>query len=566
MLERSTGIEVVGTAPWGTHFCQFYRTKGDLLDILLPYFEAGLRQNEFCMWVTCAPLTCEDAAAALAARCPEGKDWIESGAIEIVPHDRWYVLDGAFDMDRVLGGWVDKLQGARRRGFDGLRLTGNTFWLEQADWGTFADYEAAVNAVIGQYQMLALCTYSLERCGASEIMDVIKNHEFALMKRHGQWEIVESLQRRTAVESLRRSEERFRALFEHSLNGLALHEIVTDEGGRAIDYVFLQVNRAFEELTGLRADQVIGRRVTEVLPGIEQTPFISIYGQVALTGRATHFEEFSPQIGRHYEITAFSPAPRQFAVTFMDVTDRKAAETALREQATALADANRLKDEFLTTLSHELRTPLNAMLGWASLLRTERLDAATARRGLETIERNARAQKTLIEEILDVSRLISGKMRLDLQPVALAPFLRDVVCVWQPEADNRGVELQLDAVGDLTVQLDRDKCQRVFDNLLKNALEAVHRGPGEVRVEVTLLVGEQVRIAIADTGPGVPEGLDVFALFESTKPEGTGLGLPICKQIVAAHGGGLGFAGINPHGTVFNVDLPIGGPPVATAR
>ena len=100
----------------------------------------------------------------------------------------------------------------------------------------------------------------------------------------------------------------------------------------------------------------------------------------------------------------------------------------------------------------------------------------------------------------------------------------------------------------------------MFDNLLKNALEAIDRGPGQVSVRVAMLTPGMVRVSVLDSGPGVPEGLDVFALFETTKPHGTGLGLATCKQIVTAHGGGLNFARVTPHGTAFHVDLLIQGP------
>ncbi len=106
----------------------------------------------------------------------------------------------------MLQGWVDKLQGALDRGFEGLRLTGNTFWLEDEDWDDFTAYEEAVNRVIGQYRMLALCTYSLDRCGAPEIMDVVSNHRFALLKRAGRWQIIESSEQRKTEAALRESE------------------------------------------------------------------------------------------------------------------------------------------------------------------------------------------------------------------------------------------------------------------------------------------------------------------------------------------------------------------------
>jgi signal transduction histidine kinase len=133
--------------------------------------------------------------------------------------------------------------------------------------------------------------------------------------------------------------------------------------------------------------------------------------------------------------------------------------------------------------------------------------------------------------------------------------------MWQPEAEGREVTLTLEAAAvDLAVRIDRHQCRRVFDNLLRNALEAIDRGPGQVSVRAAMLTPETVRVSVLDSGPGVPDGLDVLALFETTKPHGTGLGLATCKQIVTAHGGGLGFARMTPRGAVFHVDLLIQGP------
>lgn len=203
---RKTGSDVIGSVPWATHFCQFYQTKQDLLDILVPYFKAGLENNEFCMWITAEPLGVEGAKEAMARALPDFDRYLAKGQMEIMPHTDWYLKGGAFESQRVLNGWVDKLEQALASGYAGLRLTGNTFWLEKKDWKSFADYEAAVNSVIGKCNMLALCTYCLDRCSAAEIIDVIRNHQFALIKREGKWELIESSIYKQTEEALKESQ------------------------------------------------------------------------------------------------------------------------------------------------------------------------------------------------------------------------------------------------------------------------------------------------------------------------------------------------------------------------
>ena len=336
---RRTGIDVIGDVPWGTHVCQFYGNKQDLLDILVPYFRQGLADNEFCMWMTSEPLKAAEAKAALRSVDPALDEYLRKGQMEVLDYTEWYTPTGQFDGDEVLKGWVEKQEEALVRGYEGLRLTGNTFWLEKRDWADFTAYEEAVNRVIGQYRMLAVCTYSLDKCGAPEIIDVVSNHRSALIKRAGRWRAIETSERARAEEALHESHERYRGLFDSMTEGFALHEIVTDEQGRPVDYRFLDLNPAFERLTGLQRADLVGKRVLEALPGTESY-WIENYGHVALTGEPAHFENHSAALGRWYEVYAYRPAFRQFAVVFTDVTARKQAE-AEREQLLGAVQAER---------------------------------------------------------------------------------------------------------------------------------------------------------------------------------------------------------------------------------
>ncbi len=330
---RRSGIDIISDVPWGTHFCQFYRTKEDLLDILLPYFRAGLENNEFCMWITSQPLSDQEALEAIRKTVPASDRYLANGQIEILPHSEWYLKEGRFSSGRVLGGWVEKLNEALVRGYDGLRLSGNTFWLEREGWTDFLAYEEEVNNIVGKYPMIAMCTYSLDKCGSADVLDVVNTHQFALSMRDGKWDLVESADHRQAVEALKESEARYRSLFENMINGFAYHRVITDEGGRPVDYVFLEVNNAFERLTGLEGSDIIGKGVREVLPGIEHDPadWIGVYGKVALGGKEIRFEQYAERLGKWYSVLAYSPMLGFFVAIFEDITDRKRTEEALRE-------------------------------------------------------------------------------------------------------------------------------------------------------------------------------------------------------------------------------------------
>ena len=204
---RKSGIDVIGGVPWGTHFCQFYQTKQDLIDILVPYFKAGLEDNEFCMWVTSEPLMVDEAAEAMKKAVNDFDGYLHGRQMEIIAYSEWYLLSGTFDDDRVLNGWIDKLEQALARGYSGLRLTGNTLWLERNHWRAFTEYEAKVNDVIGKYRMMAACTYNLDKCDGTAVIDVVKNHQFALIKQEGKWDIIESTIYKQAKQALLENEQ-----------------------------------------------------------------------------------------------------------------------------------------------------------------------------------------------------------------------------------------------------------------------------------------------------------------------------------------------------------------------
>ena len=247
---RNTGLRIIGQMPWGSHLCQFYHTKRDLLEILLPYFKAGLKNNEFCMWITSEPLSAKEAKNALKREVKNLDRLIKKGQIEILDYSRWYTKGGRFNADRVLAGWVEKEYQALKKGFSGLRLTGNTFWLEKKDWNNFTEYEAKVNNAIGRHQMLAICTYSLNKCNASQVIDVVNNHQFALIKRDGKWVSVESSSYRMAADNLREVSHKYELLIEN----IPLHIAAIDQTGK-----FIIWNKYSEGSFGYKKKEALGK-------------------------------------------------------------------------------------------------------------------------------------------------------------------------------------------------------------------------------------------------------------------------------------------------------------------
>jgi C4-dicarboxylate-specific signal transduction histidine kinase len=191
---RNTGIDPVGDMPWGTHFCHFYETPDDLLDTLLPFFKTGLEANEFCAWVVSEPLTERGVWQALERAVPDFDRYVSDRSIEVLSARDVYLAGGEIDLHRIIANWNGKLKQALSRGYSGIRVTGNTAWLEQKQWRDFMEYEAQLNRGISDQLMLVLCTYPLTTSSANEFLDVTATHQFAVAKRRGRWEVVETPQ------------------------------------------------------------------------------------------------------------------------------------------------------------------------------------------------------------------------------------------------------------------------------------------------------------------------------------------------------------------------------------
>ena len=234
-----------------------------------------------------------------------------------------------------------------------------------------------------------------------------------------------------------------------------------------------------------------------------------------------------------------------------------------RQRALMQADeANRLKDEFLSTLSHELRTPLNAIYGWARILRSRNLDPSTAH-AVEVIERNASAQLRLINDVLDVSRIITGKMRLALEPVDVPSVLRATIDTIRPSIELKGVRLEAHIPDDVPpVLADRQRLEQVFWNLLSNALKFTR--PHDAITASLRVAGGEIELEIADTGIGIPQDVlpvvfDRFRQADSSTTRthgGLGLGLAIVKEITQLHGGSVHVKSAGEgHGATFTIRL-----------
>ena len=364
--------------------------------------------------------------------------------------------------------------------------------------------------------------------------------------------------------------------------------------GKDLNSIITSWNFGAERIFGYTADEMIGTSIMRLIPPDRREEELEILSRIRRGERFDHFETIRlAKDGRQLDVSiTVSPIKDSTghvvgaSKVARDITERKKTEEALKkaaEEAEAanrerlqLLDrerearlqaerANRLKDEFLATLSHELRTPLNAVLGWSNILRLAKLEGEELRQGLDTIERNARVQAQIIDDLLDMSRIISGKVRLDVQRVDLPAVLNESIETLRATAEAKGIRLQV-VVDPFAgpISGDPSRLQQVFWNLLNNAIKFTPKG-GKVRV-VLERVNSHVEVSVIDTGEGIaPEFLPyIFDRFQqgdastTRRHGGLGLGLAIVKQLVGLHGGDVSVkSGGIGQGAAFLVQLPL---------
>jgi hypothetical protein len=383
-------------------------------------------------------------------------------------------------------------------------------------------------------------------------------------------------ERKQVKEALEQSEAKFRRLFESNLVGVAFWNaegFITD----ANDAYLRLVGYSRQEFDAL--GKIQWRSLTP--PEYNDVDNRALEEAFATRVSSIYEKEYVRRDGTRVQVVlgiALMDNSQVNGVAFvLDISERKRAELErdrllLAEQkARATAEAaNRMKDEFLAVLSHELRSPLNAMLGWLTLLRTRKFDEAATARALETVERNARAQAQLVEDLLDVSRIIQGKLRLNVRAVDLLSVIEAAIDTVRPTAQAKNIELQpvLDPVAG-PVFGDSDRLQQIVWNLLSNAVKFTPKGGrAQIRLE---RVHSYVEIVVADTGQGIsPEFLpyvfDRFRQADSSMTRsfgGLGLGLSIVRNLVELHGGSVHVESPGEgQGTTFTVKLPLS--PVST--
>jgi PAS domain S-box-containing protein len=592
---RKSGISVVGDLPWGTHFCHFYETEDDLLDILIPFFKAGLENNEFCLWIVFDPLPKEKAIAALREAVPDLDRRVEAGDIEILSHLEWYLKGGGFDLQRTVRGWKEKLASALARGCAGMRANGNESWVNETHWQDFAAYEAELNRILPAMQMIVVCTYPLAVARGSEVFDVARTHEFAVARLHGKWEVVETPELLQAKEEIRQlnAELEQRVLdrtSELAASIRALSAQIEDRQRLEIDLLkqneilqkifdhipvmisffdetggFKLINREWERVLGWSMEEIRERNldiIAECYPEPEDRQRVRDF--IARSDGQWGDFRTRTRAGRVID-TTWARVHLSNGVSIgigQDITERKALEEELRQ-----AHKMEAIGQLAGGIAHDFNNLLTAVIGYSELAIAESKQGEPLSTYLGQIRQAGDRAEALTHQLLAFSRkqVLQPKL-LNLNSVVsgIESLLRRLI--------REDIELRTVLAADLgTVKADPGQIEQVIVNLAVNARDAMPGGGKTLTIETsnvdlgadsTLAVepGPYVTLAVSDTGAGMDEQTisHLFEPFFTTKEpsKGTGLGLATVYGIIKQSGGNIAVYSEPGTGSTFTIYLP----------
>lgn len=623
-----SGLPGVGSVPWGSHLCVFYQTAADFRDALVPYFSAGLTHNEACMWVTSTLVPVTSARESLSRAVPELERYEESGQLRILDAEAWYAQICSAGTSNtggsVLEAWLEQERAALQQGYAGLRVSGDTFWLEtRKDWCDFAAYEAAVDQAFVERRIIALCSYSLERCSMDDALDVLRSHRPGLIRRDGSWVLVNSASELLQAAGSALSDDRDAAARLLSL------QRVTEAFSEAITVPELQHVLERDVCRAAGAQRTVMVEVDDTKGTLEIVGCVGItqdlarrYVRSKISAQLPSAESFrsglpvwlheAESVARRYpalptDARAIAAIPlkaggrRLGAIVFgfdqaqpFDRAQRALLEDIAHQAGFALERvrlyeeaqvqraraerANQAKDDFLAVLGHELRNPLATITNATELLRLKggpRVDALggngaedVVERACAVIERQSTHMTRLIEELLDVSRIVRGKVDIERRQVNLMDILREAAEDRAVELQRRELTLNVDFDGSaLWTRGDQTRLSQIFGNLLANAIKFTP--PGGTITLIARADGDHAIISIADSGQGI-EAAEIGHIFEpfrqskqaTSRPAGgLGLGLAVVKGLVELHGGSVrAVSEGSGKGSVFSVRIPLQSP------
>ncbi|MDB5119834.1 MAG: domain S-box protein [Sphingobacteriales bacterium] len=582
---RPTGIDVIGDVPWGTHFCHFYETEKDLLALLVPYFKAGLENNEYCIWVTSGHITVDEAIVALEKAVPDFGKYVQEGSIEILPHADWYLTDGIFELDNAIGSIVDRLRIALQKKFEGLRLNGDEAWLDRKEWKDFIAYEEALNPAIAGKRLIISCTYRLDKCDAADVLDIALVHECAIAKRKGRWEILEVPElKKTKAQIQLKNEQLEQNVAERTKDLIAANRtLATSQANvqtifNTTDIAFLLLDSrlqimAFNEMADHLSERSFGAKlkmgliVSDLINTDQKGPSTISMLQAALSGKAIHYEATYPiPDGRpEYYSISINPVKDTKGHTIglcwsaINITPSKLMEIERIRITDDLLKRNQDLEQFTSIVSHHVRGPLVSIIGLTQIMRRDKL-SPDEKKEFELLL--SQAAEKLDDVIHDLNHILSRREIIEKrESVSFSELLTDILAGFKQVIEQEQIQVIIDFSQADEIFSIKSYLYSIFYNLVSNSIK--YRQPNkQLHIQIRSLKEEnKIVISFQDNGRGIDlkaKGEEVFGLYRRFHfdVEGKGMGLYMVKSQVETLGGNISISSQPNEGTTFTIVLP----------
>jgi len=535
--------------PWGTHLCQFYRTKEELLEILIPYLEIGLKNNEFCTWITSDFFNEEDAIKAIIRAFPNIRKYLKIIQIKIIPYKKCFKY-GASDMKKVIDVWLHEINRALEDDFNGARIIVDTAWLKKGVREKFTELEEEISKVIGKYRIRAICCYLITKCDASQVRNVVHSHEMALIKRNNEWTVIKSSK-----------SDREKKVTEHC-EGEKRETLESIPDTIKIPYYDDKITdcaQAILDLTGYSSKSVMADEGSSDL--------ISKNKEEKNQRKPKKSSDLS--FGRSFEHAYMKTGKRQlssslpFSGTFNPYQKYLGnilgtnEQTQLKQFEEKMVQSGKLAEigTFASGIAHGINNPLAGIMGYAEIIIDEK-NPKQMKKYAKKIVGEAERASDLVKWISRYSKQAKDN---DITNVDLIKVINESLEALNHTWKSSDIEIIKKYQKTPNIKGNPSELQQVFVNIIDNAMDAMRKG-GKLNLSTAISNG-CVEVKISDSGVGIPnENLKkIFKPFFTTKKEGKGigLGLYVTSLIVKKHHGKIEVDSELGKGTIFTLRFPI---------
>lgn len=366
------------------------------------------------------------------------------------------------------------------------------------------------------------------------------------------------------LKDLAANEREFRLLVNNMNQGMAVHEVIFNDEGKPFDYRFTYLNEKYEQLTGFRKENVLGKTILEVVPTISQKT-IQKYSDVALTGKAIHFESYSRELKIYYEAEIYQSSENHFAVILADITARKLAQREIVSKNKSLEKLNVEKDKLFSIVSHDLRSPMNGILGLTGMIKdeVESFSKDHIKEIATSIHTSASSIIQLLQGLLEWSQLQRGNISYDPQTIVLVSSFQKCIKLLSETAKAKNISIISTVPDTICVFADNHMLESVIRNLISNAIKFTPKG-GQIAISTSETELYTLVISVKDDGIGMNEAIldKLFSLSAKINRKGTegelssGLGLILCKELIEKHGGNIWAESEEGKGSTFHFTVP----------